>query len=87
MLVGTAETLAAFERELPERIRERVIAGCRGRAVGVGRRHAADGVVEARPQGDAEREKEDEHRAIDQVVGQALRGGLACSARATSSRR
>jgi peptide subunit release factor 1 (eRF1) len=77
VLVGTAETLAAFERELPERIRERVIARLprpRGWESGDGMRR--DGVVEGAGKAIAEREKEDEHRAIDGVVGEALRGGL-----------
>ncbi len=77
VLVGPSETVAAFERELPERLRERVIARLprpRGWESADGARR--DGVVQGAAKAIAEREKEDEHHAIDQVVGHALRGGL-----------
>jgi hypothetical protein len=78
VLVGTSEGLAAFERELPERVRENVIARVpRPRewesGDGIRRTGIVDGVAAAL----AGREKMREQEVIDGVVGQALRGGLA----------
>jgi hypothetical protein len=77
VLVGTNGTAAAFERELPERVRERVVARLpRPREWESGDGARRDGVVKGAAQAIAEREKQDEHHAIEQVVGHALRGGL-----------
>jgi hypothetical protein len=78
VLVGTSEGLAAFERELPERVRENVIARLpRPRewesGDGIRRTGVVDGVAAAL----AEHEKARELQVIDGLVGQALRGGLA----------
>jgi hypothetical protein len=77
VLVGITATLGAFERELPERVRERVIARLprpRDWASGDGIRK--DGILDGAAQALAEHEKETEAKAIDGVVGEALRGGL-----------
>lgn len=78
VLVGTSEMLAALERELPERVRENVIARVpRPRewesGDGIRRTGVVDGVALAL----AEHEKKREQETIDSMVGQALRGGLA----------
>jgi hypothetical protein len=77
VLVGTAEAVAAFERELPERIVEQVVA----RVPRPREWESADGTrrdgVKALAERVLCREREDERRAIDHVVGQALRGALA----------
>jgi peptide subunit release factor 1 (eRF1) len=79
VLVGTSEAIAAFERDLPERLRARVIARIpRPRAwdrgdSGMRSAGAADGAAAAL----AARERDEERRIIDAVVGQSLRGGLA----------
>jgi peptide subunit release factor 1 (eRF1) len=77
VLVGTSEQLAAFERELPERVSASVIARTPTprewkSADGVRR----DGIVAGASKAIAEREVQDEEHVIDAVVGQALRGGL-----------
>lgn len=77
VLVGITSTIAAFERELPERLQERVIARLprpRDWASGDGIRK--DGVLEGASTAVAEHEKEAEAKAIDAVVGESLRGGL-----------
>lgn len=77
VLVGIASTLAAFERDLPERIRDRVIARLpRPRAWESGNGLRRDGVLENAVKAVAEREASKEGEAIDAVVGEALRGGL-----------
>lgn len=77
VLVGTSETLAAFERELPGRIRAKVIARLpRPRAWGSGDGIRRDGVVRGASAAIAAHEKAEEARDVEAVVGEALRGGL-----------
>jgi hypothetical protein len=77
VLVGIAGTLAAFERELPERVQSRVIARIpRPREWSSKDSVQRDGVLEVAARAVAEREKETEARVIEAVVGEALRGGL-----------
>jgi hypothetical protein len=77
VLVGTAESIAAFERELPERVREEVVARVpRPRAWESGDGVRRD-VVKALAEEVLGRERRDEEAAVHAVVGQALRGGLA----------
>lgn len=77
VLVGTAGAVAAFERELPERITEHVVA----RVPRPRDWESADGMrrdgVKAVAEAVLGHEHEEERRAVDTVVGQALRGGLA----------
>lgn len=78
VLVGTAENMAAFERELPERLRAAVIARLpRPRewasADGVRR----DGVVAGAAAAIRDHERSTERRVVDEVVGLSLRGGQA----------
>jgi release factor family 10 len=76
VLVGTSEALAAFERELPERVRGRVVARMpRPRAWESGDGRKRDG-VKAVAGAVLAREAEEEKREVDRVVGEALRGGL-----------
>lgn len=78
VLVGTSEAVAAFERGLPERVREKVIARIprpRGWDSGDGVRR--DSVLAGAAQAVAAQEKVNEEEAIESVVGQSLRGGLA----------
>jgi peptide subunit release factor 1 (eRF1) len=76
ILVGTAEAMAAFERELPERVTAEVVA----RVPRPREWDSADGVKRDGVKGLAERvlarEREEEKRQVDEVIGQALRGGL-----------
>jgi hypothetical protein len=77
VLVGTAETVAAFERELPERVRQEIVA----RVPRPREWASADGArrdgVKAIAEKVLAREREDERRVVDAVVGEALRGGPA----------
>lgn len=76
VLVGTSEVVAAFERELPERVRSRVVSRVprpRGWESGEGRKR--DGVKALAAEVLARR-AEEEKRAVDQVVGEALRGAF-----------
>ncbi|GAO01380.1 hypothetical protein [Anaeromyxobacter sp. PSR-1] len=77
VLVGTAQNVAAFERELPERARARVIARLprprEWEGAGGARR---DGVVAGASGAVAEHERAAERRIVDGLVGEALRGGL-----------
>jgi peptide subunit release factor 1 (eRF1) len=76
VLVGTAEALAAFERELPERVSAEIVARVpRPREWASGDGVRRDGVKAVATKVLA-REREDERRIVDAVVGQALRGGL-----------
>ncbi|HYG67314.1 MAG TPA: hypothetical protein VD838_06630 [Anaeromyxobacteraceae bacterium] len=78
ILVGTSETVAAFERELPERVREHVIARVpRPREWESGNGARKDGVIQHVVEAVGAHEKEKEQAVIDSLVGQALRGGLA----------
>ena len=78
VLVGTAGNVAALERELPERVRARVVARFpRPRAwekEGGGRRVGVTARAGTALAGAEERE---EHALVDHLVGEALRGGLA----------
>ncbi len=77
VLIGTSEAVAAFERELPERVRGRVAARVprpRGWEVGDGAKRERVKVLAEAALGRAEA---DDKRAVDRVVGEALRGGLA----------
>lgn len=75
VIVGTARNVAAFERELPERVQERVMARVpRPREWG-----ASDGVRLDGVRALAERtvrESRDGKPEVERVVGEALRGGL-----------
>jgi peptide subunit release factor 1 (eRF1) len=78
VLVGTAESLAEFERELPERLRARVLARLprppsKEAWNGSGRVQLAARVVEQV----LEHERAAEARAVEHAIGEALRGGLA----------
>ncbi len=78
VLVGTNENLAAFERELPERLRAEVIARIprpREWASGDGRRR--DGVVKGAAAAIEAHERTAEAALVEEVVGQSLRGGMA----------
>jgi peptide subunit release factor 1 (eRF1) len=78
VLVGTAECVAAFERELADRVRGRVIARIpRPRDWESGNGSRRDGVVAGAAAAVLEHERRGEERAVDAVVGQSLRGGLA----------
>jgi peptide subunit release factor 1 (eRF1) len=78
VLVGTSENLAAFERELPERVRAAVIARIprpREWESGEGRRR--DGVMAGAAAAVLDHERSAERRIVEEVVGQSLRGGQA----------
>ena len=76
VLVGTAEGIAAFERELPERVLERVAA----RVPRPGEWDSADGIrrdgVRALADAVLGREREKEQRDVDAIIGEALRGSF-----------
>jgi peptide subunit release factor 1 (eRF1) len=77
VLVGPSRTTAAFERELPERVRARVIARVprpRGWASADGARKDAVLGVAAKAH---EASRAREGRTPDRLVGEALRGGIA----------
>jgi len=77
LLFGTSGTIAAFERELPERVRAQVVARLprpRGWESNGGAKRA--GVVAAAAAAIDERERRDEEAVVDAVVGEALRGGV-----------
>jgi peptide subunit release factor 1 (eRF1) len=77
VLVGTAEGMAAFERELPPRVAEQIVA----RVPRPREWDSADGVrrdgVKALAELVLARERDEETRQVDAVIGQALRGALA----------
>jgi hypothetical protein len=78
VFVGTSENVAAFERELPDRLRERVIARLprpRDFDRANGARH--DGVIQGAADAVRMHERSAEERDVDAVVGESLRGGLA----------
>jgi len=78
VLVGTAENLAAFERELPERLRAAVIARVpRPRAWESGDGPRRDGVLKGAAAALLAHERTVEVRVVDSVVAKSLRGGLA----------
>jgi hypothetical protein len=76
VLVGTAAAVAAFERELPPRAAGEIVA----RVPRPREWDSADGVkrdgVKALAERVLARERGDEERQVDAVIGQALRGGL-----------
>ncbi len=77
VLVGPARTVAAFERELPERSRSRVVARVprpRGWGSAEGARRDAVLAVAARAH---EAARARAGRGSDRLVGEALRGGIA----------
>jgi peptide subunit release factor 1 (eRF1) len=78
VLVGPARTLAAFERDLPERVQRRIVARVprpRGWRSGDGVRR--DAVVAAATEGAREAARARAGRGVDALVGEALRGGVA----------
>jgi hypothetical protein len=77
VLVGTAEGLAAFERELPERVRAKVIARVPRPPSWNDPAGRRDAVVERAARALDAHERDVEPRIVDAVVGEALRGGLA----------
>lgn len=77
VLVGTAANVAAIERELPERLRARVIARLpRPREWESADGARRDGVVAGAAEAVAEHERAAERRVVEALVGEALRGGL-----------
>jgi peptide subunit release factor 1 (eRF1) len=78
VLVGTSENLAAFERELPERIRSAVIARIpRPREWESGDGVRRTGVVAGAATAVRDHERRSEAQIVEEVVGESLRGGLA----------
>lgn len=78
VLVGTGETVAAFEKHLPERLRQDILARLprppgREPWKGNGKHELVAQVVERV----VEHERAAEARQVERVVGEALRGGLA----------
>jgi hypothetical protein len=77
VLVGTAEAVAAFERELPARVADQIVT----RVPRPREWDSADGTrrdgVKALAESVLGREREEERRDVDAVIGQALRGALA----------
>ncbi len=77
-LVGTAETVADFERLLPERVRERVLARLPrppGKASGPG--NGRDELVRQVTAKLLEHERAAEDEAVERAIDEAKRGGLA----------
>ncbi len=77
VLVGTSEKVAAFERELPERMREKVVARLPRPP-----EHASPGEVRAKllrraVQEVIAHERAAEAEQVEHAIGEALRGGLA----------
>ncbi|MFT3913286.1 MAG: hypothetical protein QM704_04095 [Anaeromyxobacteraceae bacterium] len=78
VLVGTAENVAAFERELPQRLKERVVARlARPRAWVSDAGQQRTGVVENATQAVTAHERGQETQLVEHLVGEALRGRLA----------
>jgi peptide subunit release factor 1 (eRF1) len=78
VLIGSATTVAAFERELPTRMQARVIARLpRPREWESNEGVRRDGVVAGAAQAVSHHEERAEVEAVDSVVGQSLRGGMA----------
>jgi len=78
VLVGTAEAVAAFERELPERMRAAVVARLpRPREWESGDGPRRDGVVNGATAAVAAHGLEAGLRSVERVVGESLRGGSA----------
>ncbi|HVO20304.1 MAG TPA: hypothetical protein VMU15_13665 [Anaeromyxobacter sp.] len=78
VLVGTSEAVAAFERELPERMRAAVVARLpRPREWESGEGPRRDGVVSGAAVAMAAHGLEVGLRSVERVVGESLRGGPA----------
>ncbi|MFL5261642.1 MAG: hypothetical protein ACJ79L_04445 [Anaeromyxobacteraceae bacterium] len=78
VLVGTNEKVAAFERELPERIRERVLARLpRPPSKGAWTASGVSGVIQSVVRKIAEHELASEAKQVEHAIGEAMRGGLA----------
>jgi peptide subunit release factor 1 (eRF1) len=76
VLVGTSGAVAAFERELPERVREEVVSRVpRPREWDSGDGIRRDGVKEL-AEAVLGAERRDEEKVVGALVGEALRGGL-----------
>lgn len=76
ILVGLSQNVAAFERELPDRVQKAIAARLpKPRAWESGDGALRDGVRAVAGEV-LTRERVDERRAVDTVVGEALRGGL-----------
>jgi hypothetical protein len=77
VLVGISAVLSAFERDLPERVREHVIGRLpRPREWESSNNVRRGGVVEEAARLVAEKDRHSEEHVIDAVVGESLRGGL-----------
>jgi peptide subunit release factor 1 (eRF1) len=76
VLVGPREVCAAFERALPQRVQERIIAR-RPAPAGAGDGNGRDQLLDAALKCLAQKEREQENEAIELALGQAKRGGLA----------
>jgi peptide subunit release factor 1 (eRF1) len=78
VLVGTSEKVAAFERELPERMRERVLARLpRPPSKGAWTASGVSEVLASVVQKIAEHELASEAKQVEHAIGEAMRGGLA----------
>jgi hypothetical protein len=77
VLVGTSEALAAFERELPERVRAQVIARMPRPPAWSDPAARRDAVLAGTARALEAHEREVEPRIVEAVVGEALRGGVA----------
>jgi hypothetical protein len=78
VLVGTPRTLAAFERELPERVTARVVARVpRPRRWRSGGRARRDAVLAVAADGAREAARSGADHGAEALVGEALRGGVA----------
>jgi peptide subunit release factor 1 (eRF1) len=78
LLIGTTATIAAFERELPERMRGRIIARLpRPREWESREGVRRDGVVSGAATALVRHEQHTQAEAVESVVGQSLRGGMA----------
>ncbi len=77
VLFGPRQALSSFERELPERVKERIVARYPAPAEGNdGRREGRDEVLARAQEALAAQRARDELARIDGTVGQALRGSL-----------
>ena len=78
VLVGTAGKVAAFERELPERMRQKVLARLpRPPSKGAWDARGKDALVATVVEKLAERERRAEAEQVEHAIGEAMRGGLA----------
>jgi peptide subunit release factor 1 (eRF1) len=78
VFVGTSEKVAAFERDLPERVRERVLARLpRPPGTDAGTAKGVSEVIASVVQKIAEHEAVSEAKQVEHAIGEAMRGGLA----------